>query len=70
MSRALPLTVASSRSTDQTILEFGARVDAALAGQALERARRSARLDAFLSGRAGRFITAERDERGIYVLLR
>lgn len=64
------LTVAPSRNFDQIIAIFGASVDAAHARQALERARRAARLDAFLSGRAGRFITAERDERGVYVLVR
>lgn len=59
------LTLASSRDADPIII-FGARVEAALSQQALERARKNARLDAFLGN--SRIIDAKRDRRGVYLV--
>jgi hypothetical protein len=58
------LTLAPPRNFDPIIIVFGARVEAALARHARERARKAARLDAFLANRP--FIIAQRDERGVY----
>lgn len=66
MSRSI--TIAPSRNFDPIIIVFGARVEAALARQALQRARKAALLDAFLSGRNDPFIDVRRDERGVYVV--
>jgi hypothetical protein len=49
---------------DRLISEFGARIDAALATAAIERARADARLDAFLGIHS--FFDAERDVLGVY----
>jgi hypothetical protein len=48
------------------IVAFGAAVDAALARDRLERARKDAKLDAFLGEQP--FLDARRNERGVYVI--
>jgi hypothetical protein len=65
---ARSLTIAPPRSFDPIIIVFGARVEAALARQARERARKAARLDAFLGTGNAPFLDAERDQRGVYVV--
>jgi hypothetical protein len=62
------ITIAPPRNFDPIIIVFGARVEAALARQARERARKAARLDAFLGARNSPFLDARRDERGVYVV--
>jgi hypothetical protein len=64
MTRSAVLT--RSRNIDPTIRVFGARVEAELARQAVENARKDARLDAFLGSHNAAFIDAARDERGVY----
>jgi hypothetical protein len=66
MARCLP--IAPPRNFDPIIIVFGARVEAALARQARERARRAAKLDAFLGAGNSPFLDARRDERGVYVV--
>jgi hypothetical protein len=58
--------IAPSRAIDPIVRGFGARVDAELARQAVVRGRKDARLDAFLGAHSAPFISAERDERGVY----
>jgi len=60
------IVLAPSRKIDPTIRVFGARVEAELARQAVENARKDARVDAFLGAHNAAFIDAERDERGVY----